>query len=76
MYACMYKGGQGRIKFFCSPHAPPDETSNAVSSFPSASYDIDNQPHQPIYDAGYQVLDILSREIYILEMYRINQNVK
>ena len=52
------------------------ETSNAVSSFPSASYDIENQPHQPIYDAGYQVLDILSREIYILEMYRINQNVK
>ena len=44
------------------------ETSNVVSSFHSASYDIENQPHQPIYDAGYQVLDILSREIYILEM--------
>ena len=46
------------------------ETSNVVSSFPSASYDIENQPHQPIYDAGYQVLNILSRETYILEIYR------
>ena len=44
------------------------ETGNAVSSFPSTSYDIENQPHQPIYDAGYQVLNILSREIYILEI--------
>ena len=46
------------------------ETSNVVSSFPSVSYDIENQPHQPIYDAGYQVLNVLSRETYILEIYR------
>ena len=44
------------------------ETSNVVSSLPSGSYDIENQPHQPIYDAGYQVLNILSRETYILEI--------
>ena len=44
------------------------ETSNVVSSFHSASYDIENQPHQPIYDAGYQVLNMLSRQIYILEI--------
>ena len=47
------------------------ETSNVVSSFPSVSYDIENQPHQPIYDTGYQVLNILTREIYILEIQNI-----
>ena len=44
------------------------ETGNVVSSFPSTSYDIENQPHQPIYDAGYQVSNTLSRQIYILEI--------
>ena len=52
------------------------ETSNVVSSFASTSHDIENQPHQPIYDAGYQVSNISSRKIYILEIYKINQNIK
>jgi len=44
------------------------ETGNDVSSFPSTSYEIENQPHQPIYDAGYQVSNTLIRQIYILEI--------